>query len=117
MPGRFHVLGLHLSQHLGDKCKVEMFAPEYCHCDKEHCDTHATWRAALGEARSISTDFEGVLRAVMPTENARQAAPREHILTAFAKYRELVEALMLSNQHALCVSMAHKVPTDRWPLA
>ena len=112
MPGIFHVLGLHLSQHANAKNEVEQFGPRNCACSSPTCDLEEDWLAAVSKAREISLEFQSVLRGQMPTENARQVALGEQLLAPYAKHRAVVEKMMLGAQHGLCQSAGNKTSAD-----
>ena len=113
MPGVFHVLGLHMSQHGEAHNEVERFGPSRCRCTgADRCDREADWQAATTRARKISLDFESVLKSELPTEHARQAALPEQLLEPYAAVRKMVEENMLGAQHGLCQSAGNKTSAD-----
>ena len=112
MPGVFHVLGLHMSQHGEAHNEVERFGPSRCRCASAACDQEADWQSATIRARAISLQFESVLKVEMPTEHARQVALPEQLLEPYARVRKMVEESMLGAQHGLCQSAGNKTSAD-----
>ena len=115
MPGIFHSLSVHISQHPGAVAEIELTQPRgTCRCSR-HCtpkQQQAEWRCRRDRARHLSNMQAKELNHAMPTEYARQAAPSEQVLEAYARCRDVLEEAKLGNQDALCQSAGNKTSVD-----
>ena len=115
MPGVFHALSTHLSQHSGAHGEIELTeARERCRCS-QCCSAeaqHAEWRQRRHIARGVVAKHANNLDHLMPTEYARQSSEVDNYLTPYAECRGVLEDAKLGDQDAFCQSAANKASID-----
>jgi len=115
MPGIFHALSVHLSQHGGSVGQIELTtARERCRCTRQCTadEQHTEWWRRRDIARQVVHSHAQDLNRTAPSEYGRQASEVENYLTPYEAHRKVLEEAKLEDQDGFCQSAANKTAID-----